>query len=242
MLLSMMSWRICYTCAHRTCTHTDNLGAISSEDIPMNLSREMLQNSHVLTKLSDIMTSKVIKWLQEEARKDATKFESFFNEFGTFLREGVCMAEPKHQRELAKLLRYESSALDAGKMTSLDDYLERKKAEQKDIYYLISSSRKWAEESPYFEQFKAKGVEVLFLYDPVDEFVVERLEEFKGIKLKSIDASGNDELLKSVEDKSVDGAPPKASFTDDERAKLVGWFKDTLGKSVSEVKVQGWHW
>ncbi len=134
-------------------------------------------------------------------------------------------------------MRYETSANAAGDPTSLEQYIERKKEDQKDIYYLISSNRVWAEESPYYETFKKKGIEVLFLTEPIDEFVVENLREFKGMKLKSVDASGNEDVLKNdkAEDDKTDDAASKLSA--EEKTKLSTWVKETLGKSVSDVKV-----
>ena len=209
-------------------------GVVESDDIPMNLSREMLQNSHLIKKLSDILTMKMLKWMQDECRRDQEKYDTFFSSFGSFLKEGLCTADDKQQKELAKLMRYESSAVDAGKHTSLKDYVSRKKDGQDSIFYMIASNREWADESPYLDNFKKSGYEVLYMLDPIDEFVAERLSEFDGMKLLSVDSSKAKALLKPEDSNTTESVAGKLSESD--VGALSEFFKATLGKTLADVK------
>jgi molecular chaperone HtpG len=200
-------------------------GVVDSEDLPLNVSRERMQDSDLMRKLSKALTNRFLKHLAEEAEKDATAYDGFYSEYHRFLKEGV-LSDWENQAALAKLIRYESSATEAGKKTSLAEYVKRMPEGQKDIYYLLAKDRAAAEASPYFEVFRARKFEVLFVDDPIDEFVMDRLREFDS---KSITAAEKAEL--DVEDASKEGA-----LTDDEATSLAGWLKLTLGEAVHEVR------
>jgi TNF receptor-associated protein 1 len=200
-------------------------GVVDSEDLPLNVSRERMQDSDLMRKLSKALTNRFLKHLAEEAEKDATAYDGFYSEYHRFLKEGV-LSDWENQAALAKLVRYESSATEAGKKTSMADYVKRMPEGQKDIYYLLAKDRAAAEASPYFEVFRARKFEVLFVDDPIDEFVMDRLREFDS---KSITAAEKAEL--DVEDASKEGA-----LTDDEATSLAGWLKLTLGEAVHEVR------
>ncbi len=200
-------------------------GVVDSEDLPLNVSRERMQDSDLMRKLSKALTNRFLKHLAEEAEKDATAYDGFYSEYHRFLKEGV-LSDWENQAALAKLIRYESSATEAGKKTSMADYVKRMPEGQKDIYYLLAKDRAAAEASPYFEVFRARKFEVLFVDDPIDEFVMDRLREFDS---KSITAAEKAEL--DVEDASKEGA-----LSDDEATSLAGWLKLTLGEAVHEVR------
>jgi molecular chaperone HtpG len=200
-------------------------GVVDSEDLPLNVSRERMQDSDLMRKLSKALTNRFLKHLAEEAEKDAAAYDGFYSEYHRFLKEGV-LSDWENQAALAKLVRYESSATEAGKKTSMADYVKRMPEGQKDIYYLLAKDRAAAEASPYFEVFRARKFEVLFVDDPIDEFVMDRLREFDS---KSITAAEKAEL--DVEDASKEGA-----LTDDEATSLAGWLKLTLGEAVHEVR------
>ena len=200
-------------------------GVVDSEDLPLNVSRERMQDSDLMRKLSKALTNRFLKHLAEEADKDAAAYDGFYSEYHRFLKEGV-LSDWENQAALAKLIRYESSATEAGKKTSLAEYVKRMPEGQKDIYYLLAKDRAAAEASPYFEVFRARKFEVLFVDDPIDEFVMDRLREFDS---KSITAAEKAEL--DVEDASKEGA-----LTDDEATSLAGWLKLTLGEAVHEVR------
>jgi molecular chaperone HtpG len=201
-------------------------GAVDSEDLPLNISRETMQDSSLMAKLNKVLTSRFLKFLEETADKDPDKYNKFFDEYHRFIKEGI-VTDFTHREGLAKLVRYESSTLEKGQRTSLADYVKRMPQDQKEIFYLLTTSREAAENSPYFEVFKAKKWEVLFLYDPWDEFVMEHLREFDGKTLQAADRA----------DLQVDQPEKREQeLTDDEAKALAEWLKKSLGDRVNEVR------
>ncbi len=199
-------------------------GVVDSEDLPLNISRETMQDSALLRKLNDVLTKRVIKWLDEEAKADPEKYDRFFKEHGHCLKEGIG-SDWSHREALGKLLRYESSFTETGKTTGLADYVSRMPAEQTEIYYLSAPNREAALASAYYEIFRAKKFEVLFLDQPHDEFVMEHLRTFDGKKLVAAEKSD----LKLEQESTALGA--------DEARLLANFMKETLGKRVGEVRV-----
>jgi molecular chaperone HtpG len=199
-------------------------GVVDSEDLPLNISRETMQDSALLRKINDVLTKRVLKWLDEEAKADPEKYDKFFTEHGHCLKEGVA-SDWQHRDALAKLLRSESSHTEAGKTTSLTDYVGRMPEEQKEIYYLVAPNREGAEASPYYEVFREKKFEVLFLYAPQDEFVMENLREFDKKKLVAAEKA----------DLKLDKEKPGALSEDDSRL-LANFIKEHLGDRVNEVR------
>ena len=199
-------------------------GVVDSEDLPLNISRETMQDSALLRKLNEVLTKRVLKWLDEEAKADPEKFDKFFSQHGHCLKEGIA-TDWSHKEAIAKLLRFESSHTEAGKTTSLTDYVTRMKEEQKEIYYLLSPSREAAEGSPYYEVFREKGLEVLFLTDARDEFVMEHLREFDK---KRVIAAEKADL--KLDDKTH-------ALSDDDARLLATFIKEQLGERVGEVRV-----
>ncbi|KAJ2614204.1 hypothetical protein H4S08_001827 [Coemansia sp. RSA 1365] len=213
-------------------------GVVDSEDLPLNLSRELLQNGPIIMRLKSIISSRIIKWLQEEARKDPAKYSQFFNEFGVFLKEGVCQ-DMENQKDIAKLLRFEISAKDSGQMVSLDDYVERMPKDQEHIYYFCTPSRKVGAESPYYVPFEKHGTEVLFMHHQLDEFVMGRLSEYNGKRLISVDSAEAGKVLKQWNDAAQastadDASPPLTTEQTDE---LTSWMRESMGTQAKEVRV-----
>ncbi len=205
-------------------------GVVDSEDVPLNLSREHLQDSALIKRLSGVLTRRIIKFLEKEAKDNVEKYAKFYAEFSSYLKEGIC-TDFVNKEEIAKLLRMESSHTSAGQMTSLEEYVARMKPEQKDIFYLIVPSRQFAEQSPYFESFKSTDTEVLFLYDTrLDDFVMSNLGDFKGKKLKTIESSIAADSAKS---EPVD--TEKKGLTRDEFKDFAKWMKDILVDRVTTV-------
>ena len=200
-------------------------GVVDSEDLPLNISRETMQDTSLMQKLNKVWTSRFLKFLDEQSAQDAGAYEKFYAEYQRFLKEGV-VTDFIHKEALGKLLRFESSSLEKGKLTSLADYVNRMAAEQTEIYCLLAPNRAAAESSPYFEVFRDRKFEVLFLYDPWDEFVMEHLREFAGKPLK---------LAEKVELKL--GAKPDGALAEDAAKSLAQWLKETLGDKVGEVRV-----
>jgi TNF receptor-associated protein 1 len=158
----------------------------------------------------------------------------FFEEFGSFLKEGV-VTDAQHKEEIAKLLRMESSATTTDQMTSLDEYVSRMTSDQKEIFYLISPNREFAQQSPYFEGFQKRGIEVLFLYSSIDDFVMTNLQEYNGKRLKSIEAA--DSNPGDAQSAAADEGNSDIKLADNQVKELCDWMKQTLESSVVQVKV-----
>lgn len=202
-------------------------GVVDSEDLPLNISRETMQDSSLLQKLNQVLTGRFLKFLEEQAEKDPAAYEKFYAEYNRFLKEGI-VADFSRQEMLGKLLRYESSALEKGKLSSLAEYVKRMPSEQTEIFYLLAPNRDAALSSPYFEVFQARKFEALFLYDPWDEFIMEHLRLFDGKTLRSAERA---ELQISAPEKKNE------SLADDQAQALAKWLKETLGDRVGEVRV-----
>jgi molecular chaperone HtpG len=174
-------------------------GVVDSSDLPLNVSRETLQHNPVLSRIKGNLVNRVLKTLDEMKTGEREQYEKFFKQFGEVLKEGVGLDFANRER-IADLLLLESTKTEAGKHTTLEQYIASMTGDQKEIYYLIGESRSLIENSPYLEAFKAKGQEVLLLTDPVDEYVVSHLPEFKGKKLRAAD-KGEVEAEKTDEQK-----------------------------------------
>ena len=201
-------------------------GVVDSEDLPLNISRETMQDRALIEKLNKVITGRFLKFLAEEAKNRPDDFNKFYDEFGLFIKEGAA-TDFTHKDALAKLLRFESSRTDAGKTTSLADYVSRMGEEQKEIYYLIGSSREAIERGPYLEGFKARDLEVLFCYENVDDYVMRHLREFDGKTLTAADSADV-----KLDEKETEGE----ALSKDEMDALTKWLKETLGERVAEVK------
>jgi len=201
-------------------------GVVDSEDLPLNISRETMQDTSLLQKLNKVLTSRFLKFLDEQSEKEAEAYEKFYTEYQRFLKEGV-VTDFTHKEALGKLLRFESSTLDKGKLTSLADYVKRMPSEQKEIYCLLTPNRAAAEASPYYEVFRERKFEVLFLYDAWDEFVIEHLHAFEGKSIK----------LAEKADLDLNEAKKEGALTDDAAKALAEWIKQTLGDKVGAVRV-----
>nr|XP_054499542.1 heat shock protein 75 kDa, mitochondrial [Agelaius phoeniceus] len=211
-------------------------GVVDSEDIPLNLSRELLQESALIRKLRDVLQKRLIKFFIDQSKKDPEKYAKFFEEYGVFMREGiVTIAEQDVKEDIAKLLRYESSALPAGQLTSLSDYGSRMKAGSRNIYYLCAPNRHLAEHSPYFEAMKKKDMEVLFCYEQFDELTLLHLREFDKKKLISVETDIVVDHYK--EEKFEESRPAGERLTEKEAEDLMAWMRNALGSRVTGVKV-----
>lgn len=201
-------------------------GVVDSEDLPLNISRETMQDTSLMQKLNKVLTGRFLKFLEETAEKEPETYEKFHAEYQRFLKEGI-VTDFTHKEALGKLIRYESSATEPGKLTSLADYVKRMPAEQKEIYCLMAPNREAAESSPYHEVFRERKFEVLFLYDAWDEFVMEHLREFDGKAIKPAEKADLN-LNEPKKDGALDEATAKS---------LAAWIKETLGDSIGEVRV-----
>ncbi|HPG18600.1 MAG TPA: molecular chaperone HtpG [Opitutaceae bacterium] len=203
-------------------------GVVDSEDLPLHISRETMQDKALVEKLNKVITKRFLKFLEDEAKNRPEAYAEFFAEFGIYLKEGAAL-DFTHRDSLAKLLRFESSLTEKGKQTSLADYVSRMKDGQKEIYYIIGPNRAAIEAGPYLEGFKARNLEVLFCYEAVDEYVMNNVREFDGKQLAAADNADT-----KLED--LPKPPEGESLTADQTAALAKWLKETLGERVAEVK------
>ena len=224
--------------------HSDNIlpewlrflkGVVDSEDLPLNISRQALQDSALVAKVKQVLTKRFLKFLGEQAKEDSEKYNGFFGEFGIYLKEGATV-DYTYRDEIAKLLRFESSQSEPGKLISLEEYAGRMAEGQKDIYYINGSSRATIESGPYVEAFRKRNIEIIYTLEAIDDFVMNHVGEFDGKKLISADRADLDlSAIKSgdaVEDKETESALEPEVIKS-----LTGWIREALGDRVKEVIV-----
>ncbi|MDS1826114.1 molecular chaperone HtpG [Vibrio vulnificus] len=206
-------------------------GLIDSNDLPLNVSREILQDNKVTQSLRSACAKRVLTMLERLAKNDAEKYQTFWKEFGLVMKEGP--AEDYANREkVAALLRFASTEVDSAEQTvSLESYVERMKEGQDKIYYLTADSYAAAKNSPHLEQFKAKGLEVILMFDRIDEWLMNYLTEFDGKQFQSITKAGLD--LSQFEDEQE---KEKQKETEQEFQSVVERTKSYLGDRVKEVR------
>lgn len=201
-------------------------GVIDSEDLPLNISRESMQDSALVRKLGEVMTKRFLKFLEKEAKGDADAYREFYTRYGRFLKEGVVQSY-EHQEALSSLLRFESSMTEPGKVTSFVEYIDRMKDGQNDIFYLVAPTREAIESGPYLEAFKKRGLEVCFFNEGVDQYVLETLATFKEKALVSADRAEIDLEDSEEEGEALDEAATKS---------LVDWMTGALAGKVETVQ------
>ena len=191
-------------------------GVVDSSDLPLNISREILQQNPLLERMQKNLVKSVLKALDEMKTDEATKYEQFFEGLGPVLKEGVGR-DYANREKIADLLLFESMNTESGKHTTLPDYVAKMGGTQKDIWYLIGEEREQLEHSPYLEAFRARGWDVLLLTDPVDEFMTGSLHTYKGKQLKAADRG---ELDENKDDKTKPEAGEFKGLFETLRAKL----------------------
>lgn len=208
-------------------------GVVDSEDIPLNLSREMLQNSALIARIRNVLTNRVLRFLNDCSRKDPIEYEEFYNDYSIFLKEGIIIAaDTAEKQELAKLLRFDSSHNGTEQISvSMPEYVQRMPETQKDIYYIAAPSRALAENSPYYEGLKSKNIEVLFCYDSYDELVLMQLGTFLDKKIISVEKEMRQDV--ASDDLSTLGTD---SLRPSQINEIVDWIKNTLSGKAATVK------
>lgn len=207
-------------------------GVIDSNDLPLNISREILQNNKLIDGMRSGAVKKVLGLLEDLAANDPEKYSKFWKEFGLALKEGI-IEDYTNRERIAKLLRFASTHTDSDAQTvTLGDYVARMKDGQQKIYYITADSYAAARHSPHLELLRNKGVEVLLMYDRIDEWVTSHLTEFEGKPLQSV-AKGELDLggLENQEEKAQE------KKTEDELKPLAERVKTALGEQVKDVRV-----
>ncbi|HIF9498588.1 TPA: molecular chaperone HtpG [Photobacterium damselae] len=206
-------------------------GLIDSNDLPLNVSREILQDNKVTQALRKACTKRALSMLSKLAKGDSEKYQTFWQEFGQVIKEGL--AEDFANRDkIAQLLRFSSTHNDSAEQTvSLADYVERMKEGQDKIYYITADNFNAAKNSPHLEQFRAKGIEVLLMHDRIDEWMMSYMPEFEGKGFQSITKSDLD--LSKFEDEAE---KEKHKETEEAFKSVVERTKEYLGSRVKDVR------
>jgi len=197
---------------------------VDSEDLPLNVSREMLQEDKNLAQIQQQLTKSVLRTLKDLSENDDDRYLKLWAEFGRVLKEGLAM-DWKHRDEIAELCRFESLKTEPGKLVSLRQYVSAMPSDQREIYFVTGPSRRAVEEGPHLEALKKRGYDVLLLTDPVDEWVVQSLPDFDKRKLKSA-AHGE-----------VDLGEPEDKKAEEDVAAAVRAVKSALADRVKDVRL-----
>lgn len=210
-------------------------GIIDSNDLPLNISREMLQGNRVIDAMRTAVVKRILSMLEQLSKDDRERYQKFWREFGQVLKEGPA-EDFGNKEQVAQLLRFSSSLSDnESQEVSLDDYISRMKPDQEKIYFVTAESFNAAKNSPHLEIFRKNGIEVLLLSDRVDEWLVSHLMEYKGKHLQSVSRGSLDSnLLQSPEDKQQE---EKHKIAEGDFAKTLAEVKELLKDKVKEVRL-----
>ena len=204
-------------------------GVVDSEDIPLNVSRESVQKNALIEKIKNSLTLRVLKELEFLADQNVEKYGKFWPQYGTLIKEGIS-ADFKNKNRLMELLRFNSSVSEnSSPEVSLKDYVGRMREEQKDIFYVTGGSREAILHNPNLEYFRKQSLEVLFMTDQIDDFMVADLREYEGKKLKNISQEDIDEIGES------DISVPESSLSKEEKNDIIAFFEKELKDRVSGV-------
>ena len=207
-------------------------GIVDSEDLPLNISREMLQNSPLIRHMNQAVTRRVLTELGKKAEKEPEKYAEFWENFGSVLKEGL-YEDHERQADLLELVRFRSTA--GEDLVSLKDYVARMKEGQEAIYYITGDDQQTLGTSPHLEGFRARGAEVLLLSDPVDDFWLSAVFEYEGHALTSA-TRGAADLSNLGQEPPKDETDEIEPAGDSELATLIALIKQTLGETVKDVR------
>ena len=200
-------------------------GVVDTEDLPLNVSREVTQNSPVLAKIKNILTKKILDWLTDLANKDSDKYTKFYKNFGPLFKLGS-NSDFTNKEKILPLLRFESTNTKNGEFTDLEAYITKAGEEQKEIFYVSGQSRESLERNPNLEYFKKNEIEVLLLIDPSDVFTVPYLGAFKEKLFTPIDKADIKDSKEENEENKIE---------DEQKGSLIKVFKDTLQDKIEDV-------
>ncbi|MBE2221508.1 MAG: molecular chaperone HtpG [Anaerolineae bacterium] len=206
-------------------------GVVDSEDLPLNVSRETVQNNRLMMQLGKMIRKRILRELKTMSEKEPEKYEQFWQENGRSLKEGLA-TDPTAKEDVQPFFRYYSSKSD-NKLTSLDEYIERMPETQEEIYYVLGDNKTTVANSPHLDPFKAQDLEVLYWVDPLDVLIAPGMMEYQDKKFRNIDDAGLELPDVEAEDTTEDTKPAieEADFN-----RLVGKFVTTLGDKVVEVR------
>ena len=201
-------------------------GVVDSEDLPLNVSRETVQATGLMARLKKVITGQVMKELESLAKKDAEKYETFWKEFGAYLKQGVA-TNPVEGESIHPLLRFKTNT-HQDTWSSLEDYVGRMKPDQKEIYFIVGEDPKSVLRSPHLDYFQGQGTEVLLLTEPMDSFMLMGLRKYKDYELKNVAQA---EIPEQTKESEKQEQIAEADFN-----KLIERFKQVLGERVTDVR------
>jgi molecular chaperone HtpG len=202
-------------------------GLVDSEDLPLNVSRESVQVSLLMNRIGRVLRRRLIGALEEMSEERPEDYADFWQEFGAFIKEGIA-SEPASHEELLNLLRFHSSR-EGDDLVSLADYVEAMKEDQKGIYYLLGEGLQSVANSPHLDYFRGHDIEVLYLVDPIDSFMVMALREYEGKPLQNVDDA-------DLELAQEEGAESEEGVEEEELDSLIERFQGVLGERITEVR------
>jgi len=207
-------------------------GVVDSSDLPLNVSREILQEDALIRMIQKNLVKRILKTLSDTMENDLDKYLTFYKEFGRVLKEGA-HSDHENRDKIHDLLLFESSKTEPGKLISLQDYVANMHPDQKEIYFISGNSREAVEHSPLLEAFKSKGYDVLFMIDPIDEWVMQNLTKFEDKDIKAVHR-GEVDLHSDEEKEEKEEARKEASekFND-----LTSLLQKQLDEDVKEVRI-----
>jgi molecular chaperone HtpG len=201
-------------------------GVVDSEDLPLNVSRETIQSTALMARLKKVVSGQIMKELENLAKNDAEKYQTFWKEFGVYLKQGVATS-PADAESISPLLRFKTN-LRPETWSSLEDYVERMQPEQKEIYFIVGEDLRSILRSPHLDYFQAQGTEVLLLTEPMDSFMLMGLRKYKDFELRNVAQAEIKEKPQEAE-----GQEPIAEA---DFGKLIERFKQVLGERVTDVR------
>jgi HSP90 family molecular chaperone len=201
-------------------------GVVDSEDLPLNVSRETVQATGLMARLKKVLTGQIMKELESLAKNDAEKYQTFWTEFGAYLKQGVA-TNLADAESIYPLLRFKTN-LQPEAWSSLSDYVQRMKPEQKEIYFIVGDDPKSVLRSPHLDYFQGQGTEVLLLTDPMDSFMLMGLRKYKEYELKNVAQAEIGEQSKESEQQE--------QIAQEDFDKLIERFKQVLGERVNDVR------
>jgi molecular chaperone HtpG len=201
-------------------------GVVDSEDLPLNVSRETVQATGLMARLKKVLTGQIMKELESLAKNDAEKYQTFWTEFGAYLKQGVA-TNLADAESIYPLLRFKTN-LQPEAWSSLSDYVQRMKPEQKEIYFIVGDDPKSVLRSPHLDYFQGQGTEVLLLTDPMDSFMLMGLRKYKEYELKNVAQAEIGEQPKESEQQE--------QIAQEDFGKLIERFKQVLGERVTDVR------
>lgn len=205
-------------------------GVVDSEDLPLNVSRETVQATGMMTRLKKILTGQILKELEDLSRNDLEKYKKFWQEFGVFIKQGIATNQPESE-QLQGLLRFKTTHHPED-LSSLEDIIQRNLTDQKNIYYIVGDDQKSTVRSPHLDYFNSHKVEVLLLTEPMDSFMLMGLKKYKEFELKNVAVTDPDLPESNATEKEEN-----QSLADVDLENLVNIFKTQLDEKVSNVRI-----